>query len=380
VLVSPEPLDEHSETGTELLPSEDGEELDEVGPRPKSRARGKGAIVLGVVWLVLAVVVVYVGLVTLGHVNAFIKAAVVLFGLFLAYLGINDILKALRGPDYDTMLWLCVTWLVVLGLAAVFADFLPLGEAFDPGKTLSEPGYARPDLFSKHPLGTNNFSLDLLARCIYGARVSLLTATFAVLIGLVIGGAIGMAAGYKRGKLDTVVGVLTDSILAFPALVLLIALATVVGRPENLGQAIVKTGGVLGLIAMPTIARLARANTLAYSEREFVLASRAMGARNRRVIWKELVPNVAPTLLSFALVLIAVLIIAEGSLAFLGLGLLPPQPSWGNMIAEGQDTKVLQQYPFIPLVPGAFMFLTVFSFNRIGERARQKLDRRDAKN
>jgi peptide/nickel transport system permease protein len=335
---------------------------------------------VGALCLIATVALLWLGLVAMGRTNAFAKGAVVIAGLVCFFHCVRAFGKGSRGPGFDTMFWMCTVWLIVLALAAVFADLLPLKEAFNPGKTLREPGFARPDLFSKHPLGTNNFSLDLLARCIYGARVSLLTAFFAVAIALIIGGIVGTAAGYFRGWLDTVVGILTDSILAFPALVLLIALATVLGRPENLPQAVIKTGGVLGVIAIPTMARLARANTLTYSQREFVLAARSLGAKDGRIIWRELIPNVAPTLLSLALVLVAVLIIAEGSLSFLGLGLLPPNPSWGNMIAEGQETSVLQQYPYIPLVPGAFMLITVFAFNRIGERVRQTYDSRDLKN
>jgi len=307
------------------------------------------------------------------------KMVVVLAALTFLFLAIDRIAKVLRGEQFDTGLNLCFLWLFLIVFGAIFAGLLPLAEHQDTTKTISVPGNARPDLFSSHPLGTNNFSLDLLARSIYGARVSLLTATFAVMLSLIIGGTIGMLAGYFRGWLDVVVGLLTDSVLAFPALILLIAIITVLGRPEQMGEAIVKVGIGLAIVSIPTMTRLSRANTLVFAQREFVLSARSMGAKNFRIIFREIMPNVALPLLSYAFIVIAVLIVAEGSLSFLGLGLKPPKPTWGNMIAEGQQANVLKKYPHIPMVPGVVMFLTVYSFNRIGEWARSKWDPREAK-
>jgi peptide/nickel transport system permease protein len=307
------------------------------------------------------------------------KMVVVLAALTFLFLAIDRIAKVLRGEQFDTGLNLCFLWLFLIVFGAIFAGLLPLAEHQDTTKTISVPGNARPDLFSSHPLGTNNFSLDLLARSVYGARVSLLTATFAVMLSLIIGGTIGMLAGYFRGWLDVVVGLLTDSVLAFPALILLIAIITVLGRPEQMGEAIVKVGVGLAIVSIPTMTRLSRANTLVFAQREFVLSARSMGAKNFRIIFREIMPNVALPLLSYAFIVIAVLIVAEGSLSFLGLGLKPPKPTWGNMIAEGQQANVLKKYPHIPMVPGVVMFLTVYSFNRVGEWARSKWDPREAK-
>jgi peptide/nickel transport system permease protein len=208
--------------------------------------------------------------------------------------------------------------------------------------------------------------------------VSLTTALFAVAVSMVIGVAIGMFAGFYRGWLDAVIGVGTDASLAIPALVLLIAIAAVLGVPKTVPEAIFKEGAALAIVAIPTMIRLARANTIAFANRDFVVASEALGAKKRRILVRHLLPNVMLPIISYAFIIIAVLIVAEGSLAFLGLGLQQPQPSWGNMIAEG-TLSVLRQYPHIPLVPGVFMFLTVFSFNRIGERARRAWDPRQAK-
>lgn len=275
-------------------------------------------------------------------------------------------------------MWLSAGWLGALALAAIFADLLPLGNADDTSQTIGVAGYARPDLFSAHPLGTNGFGLDLLARSIYGARVSLLTVAFTIAVSLIAGGAIGMVAGYFRRWVDHAIGIFSDTLLVIPALVLLIAFAAVLGPPRTVPEAVLKIGGALAVVGIPTMARLARANTIAFARREFVTASQAMGARHSRVLLREVLPNVALPLTSYAFVVAAVLIVAEGSLSYLGLGLQQPAPSWGNMIAEG-GLRELRLHPHVALVPGVFMFLTVFSLNVLGERARARWDPREAK-
>jgi peptide/nickel transport system permease protein len=344
--------------------------------RAVERFRGEqvvGAVILAVIAVAIAIFAI------VGPLDRIGKLVVVLAALTFVFIAIDRIAKVLRGDQFDTGLNLCFLWIFLIVFGAIFAGVLPLAEHQDTTKTITVPGNARPDLFSSHPLGTNNFSLDLLARSIYGARVSLLTATFAVMISLIIGGTIGMLAGYFRGWLDVVVGLLTDSVLAFPALILLIAIITVLGRPEQMSEAIVKVGVGLAIVSIPTMTRLSRANTLVFAQREFVLSARSMGAKNFRIIFREIMPNVALPLLSYAFIVIAVLIVAEGSLSFLGLGLKPPKPTWGNMIAEGQQANVLKGFPHIPMVPGVVMFLTVYSFNRVGEWARSKWDPREAK-
>jgi peptide/nickel transport system permease protein len=345
---------------------------------PTGAPARRPGLIQSVLFAVLGVALLYVGLVPMGHVVGLVKVPVVLASFVAFYLAIDRAGKALRGAHFDTGFWLCCTWLVLLILATIFASWLPLGEYKNASKTIGTPGNLRPDLFSSHPLGTNNLSLDILSRSIYAARVSLSTALFAVAVSMVVGVTIGMLAGFYRGWLDTVVGVGTDATLAIPALVLLIAIAAVLGVPKTVPQAIYKEGIALAIVGIPTMIRLARANTLNFANREFVVASEALGAKKRRILAKHLLPNVMLPIISYAFIIIAVLIVAEGSLAFLGLGLQQPQPSWGNMIAEGSLT-VLRKYPHIPLVPGVFMFLTVFSFNRIGERARRAWDPRQAK-
>lgn len=331
-------------------------DADDAGERKHLYRLGTILLVVGVAALAFALVA---SAIVMGA-----RIPVGIIGLIGIYMGLRRIGLARFGGDFDLTFVMSVVWLTVLILGAILAPLLPLAEYKDTTKTIRSPGYASPDLFSAHPLGTNNFGLDLLARSIYGARSSLTVAIAAVLIGIILGGAIGIIAGYFRGKVDAVIGVLTNSLLAVPALILLIALASVL--TPNLRN----VSFALAVLAVPSMIRIARANTIAFASREFVLAARAMGATRWRVMVRELAPNVALPLMSLGMVMISVMIVAESSLSFLGLGIKPPNPTWGNMIAEGQG-GVFEQYPFIVLVPGVFLFLTVFAFNIVGEKAQK---------
>ncbi|MEV7005150.1 ABC transporter permease [Streptosporangium sp. NPDC051022] len=289
-----------------------------------------------------------------------------------AYLALARLGAGLWGTRFDLTAVLCAVWIVLIVSAAVLAPLLPLAEHQDLAKSLDVQTMARPDIFSAHPLGTNNFGLDILARIIYGARASLVVSLAAVAIGMIVGGAIGILAGYFRGTVDAVVGVFTNSLLALPPLILLIALATVL--QPNLRNITIG----LSLLALPSMIRMARASTLAFAQREFVLAARAMGASRLRIMIRELLPNVLLPLASYGMVMVSVLIVAEASLSFLGLGIRPPEPSWGNLIAEGEG-GVFVDHPHVVLMPGITLFLTVFSLNLLGEKARNRWDPRKAK-
>ncbi len=270
------------------------------------------------------------------------------------------------------VLWLGVAWLTLVLGAAVLAPLLPLGNHDDSIAGLAEPIFAPPSWGAEHPLGTNNYGLDVLARTVYGARTSLLVALLAVLIGTVVGGAVGMVSGFLRGATDRVVGVLANALLAVPPLILLIALGSV------LEPSVRTIAFALSLLTIPSMVRLARANTITVAEREFVLAARALGAGRLRLLRREILPNVILPVLSLSVVMISVLVVAEASLSFLGIGIEQPQPTWGNMIAEGQG-GVMEEHPYIVVVPGVCLFLTVFSFNLLGEKAQQRWDPRSAK-
>ncbi|QFG20905.1 dipeptide/oligopeptide/nickel ABC transporter permease/ATP-binding protein [Actinomadura sp. WMMB 499] len=253
---------------------------------------------------------------------------------------------------------LAVLWIVLVVGAALTADLLPLP---DHDATLSgEPGTGPAP---GHPLGTDGLGRDLLSRTVHGARVSLGVGLGAVLLGLLIGGPLGLLAGYRRGPLDRIVMTANDVLLAFPAMVF--ALAVVAFAGPSVRNVLI----VLGLLGVPAWVRLIRGVTLSYGRREFVTAARALGARGRTVMWREIAPNVVPPALSYAFTLMAVVVIAEGALAFLGLSVQPPTPTWGGMINDGRST--LDTAAHIVVVPSAAMFLTVLALNLVGDRLQE---------
>ncbi|WP_230304511.1 MULTISPECIES: ABC transporter permease [unclassified Rhodococcus (in: high G+C Gram-positive bacteria)] len=254
-------------------------------------------------------------------------------------------------------------WLVVILSAAVFADLLPLPAPDAIGDQYSLPPFRTVE----HILGTDQLGRDQLSRALHGARISLSVAIGATLLAMVAGLAAGLAAGYFRRALDVVFDLSTNTILAFPPLILLIALVAL-REPSTVTLAI-----GLGVVGAPTFARIARANTIAYADREFVIAAKSMGASSFRIITREILPNVLLPVVSFATVVAATLVVAEGSLSFLGLGVPPPAPSWGGMIAAGRES--LYENPALVLVPGLFFFLTVFALNRVGDWARGRIGR-----
>jgi peptide/nickel transport system permease protein len=279
------------------------------------------------------------------------------------------------GPAF----WLPFAWIALVIFCAIGADFwnLPEPDHIDWSNLAAAPGArgevtlvdknGRPETKPHmYVLGTDNLGRDILARLIFGARVSLAVGLAAPAIGLLFGGLLGMLSGFYRGRLDSVVMAGMDTILAFPGMVLLLAITFYLGA--NLPNLVI----VLGFLAMPTCCRVARAKTLAVAEREFVQASRALGASGLRILLKEILPNVLSTMVAYAVLIVAVMIVIEGALSFLGLGVPPPTPSWGGMIAEGRE--VLEEAPHVSMIPAFIMFLTVLSFNLIGDSLRRLRD------
>lgn len=256
-----------------------------------------------------------------------------------------------------------LAWVSIVAFAAVAAGWLGV-----PDPTAQELILRRKPPSAEFLLGTDNLGRDMLSRIIYGARASLTVGICAPILGFLIGGPIGMAAGYFRGKIDLLAVGFIDVLLAFPALVLALIFSA------YLGQSLFNVTLALGILSSPAAARLARANTLTWANREFVLAARTIGASHWRILTREILPNLLPLMLAFWLVAMSVVIVAEGALSFLGLGIPAPQPSWGGMIAEGRET--LDVAPHIALIPAAVMFATVLSLNFLGDAVRNLVDPR----
>ena len=270
-----------------------------------------------------------------------------------------------RLASFGLVFWLAAAWIGAIVLAAALANLLPL-----PSPTDMDMLERRSPPSPAHWLGTDRLGRDMLARLIHGARISLTVGVLAPLIGLLIGGALGILAGYFRGVLETVVVGAVDVLLAFPPLVLALAVTA------YLGQTIANLTYIIGILSIPAFTRVARAATLSIAKREFILAARAMGATELRILVRELLPNVVLPLLAFFLLAVAVTIVVEGALSFLGLGVPPPAPSWGSMIGEGRES--LETAPRIAFLPAAAMFLTVLAFNVVGDTLRVVTDPRQA--
>jgi peptide/nickel transport system permease protein len=276
--------------------------------------------------------------------------------------------KKRRGGTLGVAGWLCAAWLLLVTAAALLAPVLPIDE---PDITdFLVPNNATPGT-GGHLLGTEQNGFDILSRLIWGGRVSLVVAIGVLVIGMVGGGLIGLLAGFFRGRVETVLMAAVDIFLAFPALILLIAIVAFLGADlKNV---------VLGisLVSIPAFARIARATTLTFSQREFVLAARAAGASDRRILVREILPNVLLPLLAFGLLVVAIAIVAEGSLAFLGLT-SQETISWGGMINGGRRALQQEDIAHTSLLPAFVMFLTVLSVNFLGDRFRAAFDVKEA--
>jgi peptide/nickel transport system permease protein len=261
---------------------------------------------------------------------------------------------------------ICASWVVLIIAAAIFADFIPglpdpnyQGFLWGNDKILEPPS-------RDHWLGTDGISRDNLARVIYGARVSLIFAGSAVASGLLFGGVIGSLAGFMRGKVDGAIGFGIDVMLAMPGLVIYIFFITMIGKFGLVWMCL-----VVSVLVIAPYARVARANALAISNREFVTAARSIGTNKARILFREVIPNVYPTLFAYALVSMGVLIILESTLSFLGIGMPIPTSSWGNMIAESRRDLAINPWPLV--WPALTLILTVYSINVVADWIRKDM-------
>ncbi len=273
---------------------------------------------------------------------------------------------------------LTVAWFALIIFFAVFGPLLPLPnwqEVFDDALSVTP-------FKQGHLLGTDSNGYDMLSGIVYGARISLFISFTAVFLGGVIGSAIGISAAYVRGKYDYVVSTLFNVVLSVPNLVLSLALIAVLATnvdpnvPTSTSRRIMVLVISLTIVIIPILGRIARAATLSWANREFVLAARSMGSKDRSIIWRHIVPNVLPAIFAVAFLAIGVVIVAEASLSLLGAG-VPDGTSWGSMVARGRND--IEFAPHIIIIPLIFIALTVISCNYIGDVIRKQLDQRQAK-
>jgi peptide/nickel transport system permease protein len=263
--------------------------------------------------------------------------------------------------------WICVGWISLVVLLALLANLLPL-----PNPTFQN--YAAPQNAGPgwgHLLGTDDLNRDILSRLIYGSRVSLVVGFGGALIGLLLGGVPAMISAYRRGRVDTFLNTASYVVLAFPVIVAVIVVITF------WGHALWKITLVIGIASSPLIFRIIRASTLSYATRDFVLAAKALGASDRRILAREILPNILPTVVSFGLIAVATIIVTEGTLAFLGLSVSPPTPSWGNMLNESASLlsgSAGQTNPWLVIFPASAMFLLLFCLNVVADKLRSYFD------
>ena len=274
-------------------------------------------------------------------------------------------------------------WLLALTILSAFAAQFPFI------RTIEQFVKVRGKLQTNYKLGpgwtawfgTDGVGKDVFAKCIYGAKVTLTIAFTSTVVGLVVGGFLGMVSGYFKGWVDRVVSICTDILLAFPPLVL--ALLAIYRLDDikakhpafNWFSRTWQVTVVLSILAIGPLTRIVRAQTLAISEREFVLSARSLGAKNRRILVREVLPNLIPAMVSVAFTGIAVLIVAEGGLAFLGLSVQSP-PTWGRLISD--NYKRVDDAWWATFFPCMMLFITVLAFNLIGDRIARKFDIREA--
>ena len=258
--------------------------------------------------------------------------------------------------------WICVGWLGILAFLTIFANLLPFD---DPGTSYFGVGADKMPSWS-HLLGTDELDRDILARLVFGARTSLFIGILATAIGISLGGALGMLSAYIRGRFDATLSFIMYCILAFPAIIAVIAILDFWGRSQ--WHIII----VLGTFGIPLIFRLTRAATLATVTKEYVTAARSQGATSARVLARDVFPNVSPALIVYAVFTLGGVIAVEGALAYLGLSVQPPAPTWGNLISEvSGDLSATIVYI---LSPALALFFTLVSLYTIGEKIRQRFD------
>jgi peptide/nickel transport system permease protein len=261
--------------------------------------------------------------------------------------------------------------IVLLGmiLAVTLAGLSP----YNPEKSEMLARYKSPSI--SHPMGTDALGRDLMTRVLYGGRISLTVGLSVMMITLVIGVPVGAIAGYFGGWVDNVLMRITDAALSLPSLMVLILLSAIlreVDAPLLQNNPVLTIASVIGLLSWMYVARLVRASYLAIREVDYVTATRALGASNLRIIALHIFPNAIGPVIVESTLEVAYAILEESGLSFLGFGIQPPTPSWGNLLSNAQEYMV--KYPWLAIFPGVMIFLSVISINYIGDGLRDAFD------
>ena len=254
----------------------------------------------------------------------------------------------------------------LLALVILAALAAPLISPYDPIKTNQRLSLEAPSL--AHLMGTDRFGRDIFSRVVWAGQTSLPIGLVSVAIGVIVGVTMGLLAGYYGGWVEAVSMRLVDLLLAFPGILLALAIIAILGGSlTNLMIAV-------GIAAIPEYVRITRGTVLSLKQREFVLAARVIGCRGPAIMLRHILPNVVAPLIVLATLGMAAAIITGSALSFLGLGIKPPTPEWGNMLAEGRE--FMQRAPWVAFFPGAAIMLTVLSINLLGDGLRDALDPR----
>jgi peptide/nickel transport system permease protein len=280
--------------------------------------------------------------------------------------------------------WIGIGFLTLLSILAALGDRLWFVRSFDERVRVDG------EIANQHGLGpgrvawfgTDALGSDVFAKCLYGARTTLVVGVLATLVGLGLGCLLGIVAGYRRGATDRFAGVVTDALLSTPAIVLAIVMIV---KLETVKEAQTWLGwfnrrwqltATLGILTIAPISRIVRARTLALREADYVLAARSLGATTGRILKREVLPNLVPTMLTVAFTGIGLLVAAEAALAFLGLSVEAPTPTWGKLIDDNRNA--MSRAWWATFFPCLMLFLTVLSFNLIGDWLARRFDIRRA--
>jgi peptide/nickel transport system permease protein len=261
---------------------------------------------------------------------------------------------------------------VIITLLVISIFIAPLSP-YDPEKSDVKNRYQSPSL--QHPFGTDGLGRDLLTRVLFGGRISMFVGIMVMTITLVIGVPIGALAGFFGGWIDNVLMRIIDAFLSLPSLLVLILLSAILREtdlPFVKNNNVMTIAVVLGILAWPTVARLVRAVFLTFREMEYVEAAQALGASDMKIMIGEILPNGFGPIIVEATLEVGYAIMEESGLSFLGFGIMPPTPSWGNLLSSAQAH--LTQYPWLAIFPGLMIFFTIISINYIGDGLRDALD------